>query len=114
MRKLAVLVALVLLAATLPAGAGSVSWQTEPILGYSYVSNGDVLIQTDNGWVTIPHYSISGDPLEGVGGPGVSTFWINPIVWDGSAHFYDPAVWVYSGSGVIAFRKSNVTAMPML
>jgi hypothetical protein len=98
----------------------SVSWQTTPILGYSSSSvTGDLVVITgptptkpgggyyydvDGNIVlgpTIPHYSMVGDPLYQVGSPSVSLFYINPTAWDsGSGHFYDPNVWVYSGSGV--------------
>jgi hypothetical protein len=96
----------------------TLSWQTQPILGTGYSNEtGDVVMITgptptapgggyyydvDGNIVlgpTIPHYSISGDPLEGVGSPSMSYFKINPTEWDG-AHYYDPNVWVYSGSGV--------------
>jgi hypothetical protein len=95
---------IILMLTLLLSGAGmaqaALSWQTQPILGY-YADNstGDVVVTTDNGFVTIPHVSISGDPLEGVGLPGVTTFYYNPNVWDG-AHWSDPVVWAYSGSGV--------------
>jgi hypothetical protein len=94
------------------------SWQTEPIMGYDYSTvTGDVVMitgptptQSGGGYYydvdgnvvlgpTIPHYSISGDPLEGVGSPSVTTFYYNPTVWDGT-HWSDPTVYAYSGSGV--------------
>ena len=97
----------------------NLSWQTEPILGYDWSNatgdvvmitgptpitpSGDFYYDVDGNKVlgpTIPHYSIPGDPLYGVGSPSVSTFYYNPNVWDGSSHWYDPNAWVYSGSGV--------------
>lgn len=75
-------VAVVLLACA--AAQASLSWQTQPILGYSSSATGDVEVVTNAGVVTIPHYSIIGDPLFGVGGPGVSTFDIGETVANGS------------------------------
>ncbi len=94
------------------------SWQTTPILGTDWSdTTGDVVMITgptpeqpaggyyydvDGNLVlgpTIPHYSIAGDPLYQVGSPSMTQFSINPTVWDG-AHWYDPDVFVYSGSGV--------------
>jgi hypothetical protein len=102
------------------ASANTLSWQTMPILGTS-VSNatGDVVVITgptptkpdgsfytdvDGNIVlgpTIPHYSIVGDPLFGVGSPSMTQFYYNPnVCCDSSGHLYDPLVGVYSGSGI--------------
>jgi hypothetical protein len=100
--------------------ADTLSWQTTPILGTGYsTATGDLVMTTgpqpldaggnpyydvDGNLVmgpTIPHYSIPGDPLYHVGAPSMSVFYIDPVVCcDSSGHFYDPNVYVYSGSGI--------------
>jgi hypothetical protein len=100
------------------AQATGLSWQTEPVLGYSYTDTGNVHIGTsytqltdnngnpayDEDGVTqvygpvIPHYSMQGDPLYQVG-ESMSTFYINPNAWNGT-NWYDPNSDTYSGSGV--------------
>ncbi|MDP2643352.1 MAG: PEP-CTERM sorting domain-containing protein [Desulfobacterales bacterium] len=90
MRKilLMLIVTLLIMAGSGPVVHAALSWQTEPKLGYGVSYNGDVLVDTGSaGTITIPHYSISGDPLEGVGGPGVT-------------NFSGGTTGVYSGSGV--------------
>jgi hypothetical protein len=86
MRILGIVAAIaVCLAVAGTAGAVPLSWQTEPLLGYSAADTGDVVVQTGPGSaVTIPHYSIVGDALYGVGGPGVTTFNIGETVANGS------------------------------
>jgi len=121
MRRTVVIVCLAAclgLAAT-NAGATGLSWQTEPILGYS-VSNatGDVVVVTgpqpldglgnpyydvDGNPVmgpTIPHYSIAGDPLYGIGGPSVTKFYVGPFTVDPVYGLCDVDTFVCSGSGV--------------
>jgi hypothetical protein len=121
-RLLLVAVALAMLAG-LSTAAQALSFQTEPILGTDYSSiTGDVVMITgptpidpgtglpyrdvDNNIVlgpTIPHYSISGDPLEGVGSPSMTVFGIYPFtVGTGGnlGHMVDLNTFVYSGSGV--------------
>lgn len=105
MKRLAKVLMLLALGAVicLPGMAqASVSWQTQPIMGYnvSYTASpGDVVVYTDAGQATIPHVSMVGDALFGVGLPSVTAFYYNPNVWDG-VHWYDPVVNAYSGSGV--------------
>ncbi len=121
MKRLAKVLMLLALGAVicLPGMAkASVSWQTEPIMGYS-ASNvtGDVVVITgptptqpgggfyydvDGNKVlgpTIPHYSISGDPLEGVGSPSVTQFYYNPNTLTGG-HWTDTVTKIWSGSGI--------------
>jgi len=100
------------------------SWQTEPILGYgSSAVTGDVVVITgpqpvDGGGnayhdvdgnvvmgPTIPHYSIVGDPLFGIGAPSVTRFDPNsPLVTLGGAEFHwwpdGPGLEINSGSGI--------------
>jgi hypothetical protein len=103
------------------------SWQTAPILGSSYSTvTGDLVMITgptpttggggfyydvDGNVVygpTIPHYSIVGDPLFGVGSPSITDFVINPNIYDG-VHWHDPSVWAYSGSGVYLDPQGTYT-----
>jgi hypothetical protein len=85
MKKLMAICAVVTMILVLSGVAqATLSWQTAPILGYSSYDNGDVVVVTATGLVTIPHYSMVGDPLYGVGGPGVSTFNIGETVANGS------------------------------
>lgn len=93
------------------------SWQTTPILGTD-ASNvtGDVVVITgpqpmngsepyydvDGNVVlgpTIPHYSIPGDPLEGIGSPSMTTFVINPDTYTGG-HWTDLVAKIATGSGI--------------
>jgi hypothetical protein len=73
------------------------SWQTQPVLGTAYsTATGNVVMTTTAGVITIP-YPEAGDPPDT--GVSMTEFLINPNVWDG-AHWYDPNVNVFSGSGV--------------
>lgn len=98
--------------------AYALSWQTTPIMGYdAKVVNGHVVVITgdtptdafgntytdEDGYLvegpTIPHYSMPGDPLEGIGDPSVEEFYFNPDTWSGT-YWYDPDTTIYAGSGV--------------
>jgi hypothetical protein len=62
----------------------TLNWQTEPILGYDSYYTGDVVIVTGPTPITIPHYSMPGDPLQGVGDPSMTVFNIGQEVHTGS------------------------------
>lgn len=113
----ALLTALVLVVGLSSAGL-ALSFQTTPILGTGASSvtgdlvmitgptpttpNGDFYYDVDGNVVlgpTIPHYSMVGDPLYGVGSPSMTTFWINPNQLIGG-HWTDTATKILSGSGV--------------
>ncbi len=99
--------ALVLAASVVASGlaqaAPIISWQTEPVLGYSSsmgagpgfnTGSGNwinsVYVATGTGVITIPQFSIPSDIFFGVGGPSVPTF-VNTaslVVWNGSAVNY--------------------------
>jgi len=105
MKKLLTILAALMLVTMMGLGSAqaTLSWQTAPILGHDIsftASPGDVVVYTDAALpVTIPHVSMVGDLLYDVGMPGVTTFYYNPNVWDGT-HWYDPVVNAYSGSGI--------------
>ena len=121
--------AAILLLAGLSTAAMALSWQTEPIMGTGYSNvTGDVVMITgptptqegggfyydvDENIVlgpTIPHYSIPDDPLYGVGSPSMTEFTYNPNVWN-DPYWYDPNVWVYSGSGVYGTGVAHYTGV---
>ena len=67
------------------------SWQTTPILGTStYIFDNtllgcsDVIVVTGAVPVSIPHYSIAGDPLFGIGSPSMTEFTIGQTIDAGS------------------------------
>src|SRR5659263_214273 len=64
------------------------SWQTTPILGTSTGYDGNVLVYTDSGVATIPHVSIPGDPLNGIGLPSMTLFHVGQTVDAGSGIYY--------------------------
>ena len=95
MKKLLTILAAVMLVIMMGLGSAqaTLSWQTEPIMGHLASYNGDVLVYTDAGQVTIPHVSMVDDLLFGVGLPGVTTFYYNPAA-------LNPVTGIYSGSGI--------------
>lgn len=104
----------------------ALSWQTAPIMGHARSTDtGDTVIVTgdtptyfdingeeqyykdvDGNIVlgpTIPHYSMVGDPLYGVGDPSITDFYIDPDTWaDHGAfglHWTDMTTRAHRGSG---------------
>lgn len=94
-RILGVMILLTLFA-SFASAAPILNWQTEPILGTFAYYDGNVVVDTGPTPITIPHYSIVGDPLYGVGDPSMTTFYSDGsqqvIVATGSG------VWVQPGS----------------
>ena len=119
MKKLITICAVVtIILAVSGAAQASLSWQTTPILGTDVSSaTGDVVVITgpqpldgsgnpyhdvDNNVVlgpTIPHYSMVGDPLYGVGSPSMTEFVINPDTYEGG-HWVDKVTKIAFGSGI--------------
>ena len=105
---------------TASAAWATFGWQTRPMLGDTASSvTGDMVIVTgpqpldplgnpyydlDGNVVlgpTIPHYSIPGDPLFGIGWPSKTWFWFDPSTWSsGYGTYYDPTTRVYSSAGM--------------
>ena len=81
------------------ANATELAWQTAPVLGTAYSYTGDVVITTTTGAITIPHYSLPGDPLNGVGGPSMTLFGGGQSVVTGSGVWVVPGV-TYDITGV--------------
>jgi hypothetical protein len=73
--------------------ASTLSWRDAPIVGTDVFNNGDgSLTVTVNG---------SSQIIPDSGAlPSQSVIYINPTVWDGSSHFYDPASKAGAGSSV--------------
>jgi hypothetical protein len=69
--------------------AGPLTWQTTPILGTDYLYTGDVIMNTGSIPITIPHYSMVGDPLFGVGDPSMTVFGLGQSVATGSGVYTD-------------------------
>ena len=96
-RLLLVAVTLAMLAG-LSTAAMALSWQTAPILGTAVVDTGDLVVTTGPIPITIPHYNMPGDPLQGVGSPSMTEFWADPVtglatVATGSGVWLDPALY---------------------
>jgi hypothetical protein len=118
MKKLITICLIMVVASTAMA---NLSWQTTPILGTGLSDvTGDVVVITgptptgnpdsldgfyydeDGNLVlgpTIPHYSIEGDPLFGIGSPSMELFVINPNTWEGG-HWVDKVTQIHAGSGI--------------
>ena len=110
MKKLLTILAAVMLVTMMGLGSAQAHflWQTEPILGHSVTYTGDVVVGTDNGYVTIPHVNLPDDPLNGVGLPGVTQFYFNPDTFTGG-HWTDMVTQVAMGSGVYLNTDTTYT-----
>ena len=87
------------LAFSATAFADPFDWQTRPILGTDVTYTGDVVVNTGPIPITIPHYSMLGDPLYHVGSPSMTVFAVGQSVATGSGMWVNPGD-VYLITGV--------------